>query len=271
MQSILLEYSEKLRQITAISLKTMFERNFGYQAKSEEPKTYKTCNEHASSLFGRGTDIVKSMAGWAFTFPGMDIFKKFTAGDLHVYGKSTTSDGQITTPTMKEHMKNIAIIENLQREIKSNGRVIDGLKIKVQSQRVELLEKTSKLASLEVENVTKKMQLCCLQSTNDEQASTIVDFIQKIKDLEDEVSLLNGDVSEKNIEVARLTSEAGNKPQDLERKTDQVLSSELTTLRIEACEREQEVQDQSNRISELENTIKLKDVLINTLQVNDEA
>jgi len=270
MQRIFLEYSEKLRQITAISLKTMFERNFWYQAKSEEPKTYNTCNEHTSS-FGRGTDIVKSMAGWAFTFPRMDIFKKVTAGGLHVYDKSTTSDGQITMPTMKQHMKNIGIIENLQREIKSNGRVIDGLKIKVQSQRVELLEKTTKLASLEVENVTKKMQLCCLQSTNDAQASTIADFIQKIKDLEDEVAMLNGDVSEKNIEVARLISEAGNKPQDLEPKTDQELSCELATLRIEACEREQEVQDQSNRISELENTIKLKDVLINTLQVNDEA
>jgi len=316
MQKLFLEYSEKLR-------KTIFGSYFEYQAKSEQCKTYNTHNEHTSSLFTRGTGIVKSMIVRAFVFLRLDIFfEKVQASELHVYGTSTSSREQSTKLSIQEHMKNVAIIENLQREVKSNCRLIDGLKMKVQSQRGELKEKTTKLANLEVENLTKKMQVCCLQSTNDTLTMMIDDLKQKIKDLEEQVAILNDDISKKNIEVARLLCEAENRPQHLETKTAQVLSltadfmdkndqsaelkdsiervtvgnpkagkkveelassvkanqkmlvserdCELATLRLEAHEKEQELQKRSSRISDLENTIKLKDLLIDTLQVDDQ-
>jgi len=225
MLKLFLEYSVKLLQITAVLLKTMFGRNFEYQAKSDQRKTNNACNEHASSVSRWGTDIVKSMIGWAFAFLGMDIlFKKVIAGDLHVDGINTSSHEKITKLSIQEHKKNVAIIENLKREIKSTCRLIDDLKIKVQFQRGDLQAKTTKLASLQVENLTKKMQFCCLQSKSDTQAMTIVDLEHKITDLEDQVASLNGVIRKKNIEVARLISEAENRSQDLQTTTSEVLS-----------------------------------------------
>jgi len=127
-------------------------------------------------------------------------------------------------PSKKEYFKQKAQIVELQREVLSNARSIDGLNMKVISQCEELEEKTNKIASLEVDILTKKMEICCLKSTNESQTEKIGKLNHKIEEVEERVNSLDADIAEKSREIARLTSDTKRLSNDVESKTTEVLS-----------------------------------------------
>jgi len=121
-------------------------------------------------------------------------------------------------------LKKEARISDLQEEVESNSLSINGLKMKVEAQCEELRAKTTKIASLEVDILTKKMQVSCLQSTNESQTEEIVKLKHTIEFFEDKVSCLDADISDKSRNIARLKCKDKMISQDVEHKTAQVLS-----------------------------------------------
>jgi len=136
---------------------------------------------------------------------------------------------ELRGPSKKEYLKQKARIVNLQQEVLSNARSIDGLKMKMDSQCEELEEKTNKIASLEVDIVTKKMKICCLKSTSDSQTEQISKLKHTIEEFEKKVKSLDADIAQKAREIARLKSETERLSNEVESKTAKVssLSTEL--------------------------------------------
>lgn len=153
---------------------------------------------------------------------------------------------EVRGPSKKEYLKQKAQIVELQREVLSNARSIDGLNTKVISQCEELEEKTNKIASLEVDILTKKMQIYCLKSTNESQTVKIGELNHKIEDVEEKVNCLDADIAEKSREIARLTCDTERLSNDVESKTTEVLS-----LSAELLEKTNQIaQMESDRISD---------------------
>jgi len=153
---------------------------------------------------------------------------------------------EVRGPSKKEYLEQKAHIVELQREVLSNARSIDGLNTKVISQCEELEEKTNKIASLEVDILTKKMQICCLKSTNESQTVQIGKLNHKIEEVEEKVNSLDTDIAEKSREIARLTSDTERLSNDVESKTTEVLS-----LSAELLEKTNQIaQMESDRISD---------------------
>jgi len=127
-------------------------------------------------------------------------------------------------PSNEEYLKQEAQIVNLQREVISSARSMDRLNITVNSQFEELEVKTNKIASLEVDILTKKMQVCCLQGTNDSQTDKIVTLKHKIEEFEDKVTSFAAEIGGKSREIARLTSDTERMSKEITSKSAQVLS-----------------------------------------------
>jgi len=94
----------------------------------------------------------------------------------------------------------------------------------VKSQCEELQTKATKIASLEVDILTKSMQVCCLQGTNESQNEKINTLQQKIENFEDKITDLKADIVGKVREIARLKCDAKKSSKKLESKKAQIIS-----------------------------------------------
>jgi len=145
--------------------------------------------------------------------------------NAHELGLSTSSHNKVPVLSNGEYLKKEAhITSNLLEEVASNSRLMDELKMKVEAQCDELEAKTTKIARLEFDILTKKMQVRCLQSTTESQSEEIVKLKHSSEVFEDKVICLDADVSEKSRDVARLQNETKMISQDIKNKTAQVVS-----------------------------------------------
>jgi len=142
----------------------------------------------------------------------------------HEHGLSTSSQNKTPVLSNGEYLKKEAHTSNLLQEVASNSRSIDELKMKVEARCDELEAKTTKIARLEFDILTKKMQVRCLQSTTESQSEEIVKLKHTSEVFEDKVNCLDADVSEKSGDIARLQNETKMISQDIKNKTAQVLS-----------------------------------------------
>jgi len=140
------------------------------------------------------------------------------------HGLSTSPQNKIPILSNGEYLRKEAHTSNLLQGVASNSRSIDELKMKVEAQCEELEAKTIKVASLELDILTKKMQVRCLQSTTESQTEEIVKLKLTIEAFEDKVNYLDADFNEKSRDLARLKNETKMISQDIKDKTAQVLS-----------------------------------------------
>lgn len=119
------------------------------------------------------------------------------------------------------------------------------LQMQVKTQCEELQAKATQIASLEVDVLTRKMQVCSLQSANKAQTAMVAKLEHKIEDLDGKIVNLQADVEVKSRDVVDLTSEATKRSKKLESKTAQIVS--LTA----------EVKWKTDQIAHLESAVEL--------------
>jgi len=204
MKESFLGYSKKFGKIAANKLESISGLKRDNSGKIEQ------CDSSHSRIYSlttRFTEVVIPLMNWIFLFLDGDA-----------YGASCLSPEKVTGLTKEEYLKKEAQIVNLQREVESNANSIDGLQSTVKSQCEEIKMKATKIASLEVDILTKQMQVCCLQGSNETQTEKINTLKHKVEDFEHKVAVLNADIRGKVREIARLKCDVKKISEDVESK-----------------------------------------------------
>jgi len=115
--------------------------------------------------------------------------------------------------------------------------------LKLESQLKELQEKTTKVASLEEDILTKKTQILNLQSIKNYQAEQINKLNLEIVDFKDKVVSLESNIRGKLEFIGRLTCDAEMMSKDVESKAAQVVLLET------------EAREKTDQIAQIQNEL----------------